>query len=1432
MEERMEQRKFQSWEDLCVFLDVWCEEKKVKLTILQSEALTEEDVQKYPGGTERALALKYSSMHLGCSSCISKSCPASIQLQLCPEEDKLIIASTNLLHNHDLPDTDVPLQVKRNRVTYPSRLPAQMANDISWKFLQPNDLKKLQGLRSAVFEERTLVLKELEALFHSDPDIKAKLVFLEGKLLIKSLFLMTSYMQHVAQKFPSYLFVDCISSFSPGFDFYTVFCEAEGLAWKVCAYCFVKKGSVDTLRFIMVSILQSSPTMKSQVKQVTVNPEISDILDLQVLIPHATVRYCRPLILENLYCKVSHLDTTAKAHVKNILHILVHTLSPKDYDRYLTELKAVSPAEVFQYYHEMWHPRRKLWIEKDVRTEVAEHSIQVSVHATHQALMDQLGSKPTLHRCLQVVLVGYIAGSTVTESSQEFSSRTYMTPLFTIKTDDATASPEEDLFQLPGEHSPCETQISEEAMDEPLEQSEFHSWCDFSSFLETWCLKKKTTFSIRQSVPLKNDHLSPDPDLANTLKYRSVIMGCSVSKNCPAVINLKLSPQEDKLILAKTVLRHNHDNVGANITPAVARSRLASPLCQPTKIITNNISKKFLERSDLCKLQKFHPAPFEDWTQILNQLDALFVSDPGAKVKLVFMENKLLVKNVFIMTSHMQEMVQRFPGYLYVDLLSRFGSLIDLYTVYCEDDNSEWRVCGKCIARKSRSSNLRFLMVSVLQSTENLTNHVKYVTVNPEIQDPLDLEPLIPFASLRYCMPLVLEILYEKISFFGSAAEVQIKNFLHILAHTCSPSVYGRYLSELKSACPAEFFQYYYETWHPHRKMWIKKDNRSQIAESNICTLVKSEHQALRARVDPSSSLYHCLQVILNVSTMALGATSPSRLQASLSMLDTSPTFALRQSSESTREDELDQTEFSSWEDFCSFLDAWCEDRKLMFTVRQSATLTEEEISQCPSGAVLAQCLKYSLVLLFCTRNSCPAFIKLQLCPHKEKLIISDTSFEHNHDLPETDFAPPLKRSKLASTVGLPVQIANNISRKFLEPNDLNTLQRFRSGAFEDRSQVLRELISLLLSDPDAKVKLVFEENKLQVKNIFLMTSSMQHIARCFPRYLYIDFLSGFSPGFDLYAVLCEEENVGWTACAYCIARKGTSENLKFIVVSIFQSIPILNSQVKHVTVSPEIQDPLDIEDLVPCASLRYCMPLVLDLLYNKISEINSAEEAQIKDFLHILSHTHSPAVYNQALNELKAACPDEVFQYYYETWHPRWKLWAEEYNSIPDAESSVSAYVKLKHQALAAQMGTSPSLHRCLRVVLDDSKTTLRITDFSQAHPSGPTVSPAVIQQADVAPIEERMKENKFESWEDLCIFLDTWCKENKVELSLCQSEALTTEDIRQYPGGAERAWALKYSSVQLDCSSCISCDVDIEVMGRVISDGGCARAVQLSYS
>ncbi|XP_029441029.1 uncharacterized protein ZSWIM9-like [Rhinatrema bivittatum] len=345
------------------------------------------------------------------------------------------------------------------------------------------------------------------------------------------------------------------------------------------------------------------------------------------------------------------------------------------------------------------------------------------------------------------------------------------------------------------------------------------------------------------------------------------------------------------------MLHHKRYTLGADLPSPVTGSRLASLPCLSTKI-TNDISRKFLEHNDLSKLQHFHPAQFEDRAEILNELDSLFVSDPGAKVKLVFMENRMLVKNIFIMTSAMQDMAQRFPEYLYVDLLPHFGSHVDLYTVYCEDDNAEWKVCAKCLARKGQSEHLRFLMVSICQSIQNLTDQVKYVTVNPEIWEPLDLKPLVPFASLRYCMPQVLEILYERISDADSTAEAQIKNFLHILAHSCSPVFYNQYLNELKAACPAEFFQYYYETWHPHREMWIIKDSRSQIAESNICTLIKSKHQALRVNVDAASSLYCCLHLALNDSTTVLNATSASNLQESPSMPDTSLALALHQKME------------------------------------------------------------------------------------------------------------------------------------------------------------------------------------------------------------------------------------------------------------------------------------------------------------------------------------------------------------------------------------------------------------------------------------------------------------------------------------------------------------------------------------------------------
>ncbi|KAG9461486.1 hypothetical protein GDO78_016707, partial [Eleutherodactylus coqui] len=333
--------------------------------------------------------------------------------------------------------------------------------------------------------------------------------------------------------------------------------------------------------------------------------------------------------------------------------------------------------------------------------------------------------------------------------------------------------------------------------------------------------------------------------------------------------------------------------------------------------------------------------------------------------------------------------------------------------------------------------------------------------------------------------------------------------------------------------------------------------------------------------------------------------------------------------------------------------------------------------------------------------KSCFSSFELQLGPQKDKLIITQSNLQHNHVDEDATDGPPEKRYKPTPAVGIPAQVANNISKKFLEPSDIKRLLRFRSGAFEDRTQVLAELQSLFFSDPEAKVKLVFVEDKLHVKKIFLMTSAMRDLAQSFPEYLFIDVFLEFSHSFDLYTIFCDVKGEGWTPCAYCIAKKGVDDIFKFLSDLLLEIIPSITNKVKLVTLNPDIQVPINPEMRFPHANLRYCMHLVLNVMYNRIFHLDATVEAQIKNFLHILSQTCSIKVYERYLNDLNAICPQEVFQYYFETWHPRRKMWVKKDNRTEETERNLSELVSANHVKLKQAVGYMPSLHQCLCSIL-----------------------------------------------------------------------------------------------------------------------------------
>ncbi|KAM9299378.1 uncharacterized protein ZSWIM9 [Gastrophryne carolinensis] len=1287
---------------------------------------------------------------------------------------------------------------------------AQVSNDVSRKFLDRSDLSRLLRIASNFLKDHTQVLTELDNFFVHDPTAKIKLVFVDDTVLVKNIFVMSSSMQELAQKSPENLYVDLQSDIVPGLNLYSVSCEDES-GWKMCASCISKTNNQDTLRFLIVSVLQSIPKMKAQIKSIIVHPEIGDSIDLSALLPNASFRYCMSLILRVLELKVANLPPATQSQIKSVLQALFHSRSLKVYNRHLSELKALSPESFFQYYMTTWHPSRKEWCTKDtkrIKTEKTLYSYSVSLHYT---LSSKFGILPSLYQCLRVILQETIELQSVPEALMEFSA-------------DAVPDPS----------STDAEEVCEETKNE-LEQMEFYSWDEFQNFLNLWCEEQKILFIIRNAVPLNSEDMSQE--LVQTLKYSMVNLGCSsyTRKRCSATIQLRLGPEMDKLIITKADLTHSHDS---DIDLPTRYTKKPESFVEVPAILSPENSDKFMDRTDLTKLLRLH-FPFGKESQFLDELESLFNTDPGVKVKLSYADEKFTVKNIFVMTTAMQNWLQNFSEHLFIAFLPSLNQEYTLYSVLCQDETFSWKVCAHCITRKNSSDPLKFIILTLLQVAPNLSTQLKCLTLSPDIQNPSDMQVLLPNVAIKQCLPFVFEFMHQKISFLSQMEQSQIKNLLINLAQASSSDAYTQYLKDLKVACPDEVFQYYFDNFHSCWDMWSGKDSSTSDMENSICDFVKLYHQELRAQLGPLPSLSQCIHAIFSEDRAHDQEPSESSntcvTDANFTMQPESMAFPpLQEADEESPEVvtnveltkvqdgeevtvmQLNGREFQSWNEFRVFLQGWTNEK---YILRSSCPIKEEDGKDKPA---LSETFKYSWAQFSCGWKSCSAFIELVLNPQKEKLIVTQSCMNHTHVAEDCE-APPEKKFRPSTAVGVPAQVANNISKKLLEPSDLKRLLRFRSGAFEDRTQVLGELQSLFSSDPEAKVKLVFVEDKLHVKLIFLMTSAMRQLVQNSPEYLFIDMFSDFSPSFDLYTVFCEVKGSGWIPCAFCIAKKRNEGIISFLTGLLVEVIPVLSNKVKVLTLHPDIQELINLEAHLPHAHVRYCMHLVLNLMYIRIGHLSATAEAQIKNFLHILSQTCSLKVYDRYLNDLKAVCPADVYKYYIDTWHPRRKLWVKKDNRTEESERNICELVTANHAKLKAEVGFTPSLYQCLCSVLGskaktsfcDSEKTHSPTSNQQLHSSTTTQSLLSLSATSMSELgkpqwpllgmstmnEAELELMEFFSWEQFCIFFDDWCEKMKTLYTLRKFTLLQkckwATDTPQW----EAVEALKYSSVRLAC-------------------------------
>ncbi|XP_014378565.2 uncharacterized protein ZSWIM9-like isoform X2 [Alligator sinensis] len=372
-------------------------------------------------------------------------------------------------------------------------------------------------------------------------------------------------------------------------------------------------------------------------------------------------------------------------------------------------------------------------------------------------------------------------------------------------------------------------------------------------------------------------------------------------------------------------------------------------------------------------------------------------------------------------------------------------------------------------------------------------------------------------------------------------------------------------------------------------------------------------------------------------------------------------------------EAELQEKEFFSWEEFSTFFDAWCEHRKVLFFVKNSVPLSKCKWATAPPQPGVVEALKYSSVRLVCKdvrgsskptqggqQKGCSASIVLKMSPSKDRLIVTECQLAHNHTLCPIEFAYYFKKGYLMANSCLPVRTTNKISKQFVGAQDVRRLLSYCKSRDHGVLDVLHGLDSLFASDPGAKVKLVFMEDKVIVKTIFFLTSRMMVLAQRFPLMLFFDRMVGLNEEFDLYTVLCVDGTGRGHECTYCLTRKETPDLLRFTLASLVQSVPEVKFKVRCVTLGIEITNLEAVKELLPNARVQICRSQVLETLFNKAQELGVAEDERIWPLLCQLASSKSPAAYNQAVQEMKAIFPHGFVRYFCRHWQPRSEMWVQ----------------------------------------------------------------------------------------------------------------------------------------------------------------------------
>ncbi|XP_004867087.1 uncharacterized protein C19orf68 homolog [Heterocephalus glaber] len=413
-------------------------------------------------------------------------------------------------------------------------------------------------------------------------------------------------------------------------------------------------------------------------------------------------------------------------------------------------------------------------------------------------------------------------------------------------------------------------------------------------------------------------------------------------------------------------------------------------------------------------------------------------------------------------------------------------------------------------------------------------------------------------------------------------------------------------------------------------------------------------------------------------------------------------------------EQELLKRVFFSWAEFSRFFDKWCQQRLVVFSIKNSTRVARSPWASVPPLYRLIHVLKYSYVLLVCkdvrsssqpakwsSQPSCPAFITLKLSPLRDRLVVSECQLTHSHPACPREFAYHFRPGHLLANACLPVRITNRISKQFVAPDDVRRLLSRCKGPDHGVLDALHVLEGLFRTDPEAKVRLVFVEDQAMVETVFFLTSRTRALLRRFPRILLVDRLPGLQGTLDLLAVLCVDGAGRARQAACCVARPGTPSLLRFVLVSLLQSAPDVKGRVRCLTAGPEVAAQVRaVRQLLPRARVQICRVQGLESLFSKAQELGGAsyEDPGLWPLLCRLAGASSYTAYTEALAELRAQGPDAFMKYFNHNWAPRQNMWVRFRAFEASEDLDACALVHGHRRRLLSRLSPSHSVAQCLR--------------------------------------------------------------------------------------------------------------------------------------